>query len=124
MKKQPLPKTTPLRAAALALAAAFALTACQTTPPVNEDINGARDVIDRAASNPYATRAAAVELDRAQQALRRAQAAWADNRDRDLAAPIAAIEQYQSGMAGAGSVSVGSAAGNFSKAKRGTFTTT
>ncbi|MCY7316663.1 MAG: OmpA family protein [Rubrivivax sp.] len=74
--------TTLTRSAAVAALAA-ALSACQTTPPGNPDLEAARTVVSQASSNPYAARSASVELQRAQQALRRAESAWADNRDRE-----------------------------------------
>ena len=67
--------------AAAAAAAVLALSACQTTPAVNGDLTRAQATVERARSNTYVARSAAVELERAQQALARAQAAWAADRD-------------------------------------------
>ena len=53
-----------------ATALAAALAACQTTPPDNADLSSARQALAQASANPNATRDAAVELNRAQQALR------------------------------------------------------
>jgi len=76
-------KASPFRLGVLTLACVSVLAACQTTPPVNADLENARSTIAQARANPYAARAAAVELDRAQQALARAEKAWADDRDRE-----------------------------------------
>lgn len=79
------PKHTPAgprrATAALAAAGALMLAACQTTPKANADLAAARAAMEQARANPYATRAAAVELDRAQQALQRAEFAWAKEGD-------------------------------------------
>ena len=64
-------------------ACAAALSACQTTPPVNPTLEAARAALSQAQANPCAPRAVAVELERARQALRRAETAWADRRDTD-----------------------------------------
>ncbi len=66
-----------------AAALVLALAACQTTPPANPDLAAARSAVSQASANPYSARSASVELERAQQSLRRAEAAWADNRDRE-----------------------------------------
>ncbi len=66
----------------LALAAALALGACHTTPPVNNELVAARQALTQAQAEPGA-RAASVEFERAQQALQRAELAWAKNRDDD-----------------------------------------
>ena len=64
-------------------AAALLLAGCATTPPSNADLDAARSRVAQATGNAYVARSATVELDRAQQALRRAEAAWADKRDVD-----------------------------------------
>lgn len=74
-------KPTRLPLAALAAAAVLGLAACQSLPPENADIAAASRALSQARSHPAAARAASVELDRAQQALQRAQSAWADRRD-------------------------------------------
>jgi len=66
-----------------ALSCAAVLSACQTTPPENADLAQARASVQQAANSPGVARSAAVELDRAQQALRRAETAWADKRDNE-----------------------------------------
>jgi outer membrane protein OmpA-like peptidoglycan-associated protein len=65
----------------LAAATALALVACQTTPPMNTDLVAARDAVSQARADPMAARSAAVELERAQEALQRAERAWAANRN-------------------------------------------
>ena len=67
--------------AAATAALVLALSACQTTPGVNGDLTQAQATVERARSNAYVARSAAVELERAQQALAKAQAAWAADRD-------------------------------------------
>lgn len=62
-------------------AAAMALAACQTTPVPNPDLVAARSALKRASGNAYVTRSGAVELASAQQALTRAETAWAADRD-------------------------------------------
>lgn len=79
MRRPPLPR----RAAALAATLAVLLAACQTTPPPNPDLAAARAAMEQARANPYAARVAALELDRAQQALQRAEFAWAKSSDAD-----------------------------------------
>lgn len=74
--------TTPVKLA-LAAALALALAACSTVPPENADLVAARSALSQARANPAAARAAAVELERAQQALQRAESAWADKRDNE-----------------------------------------
>lgn len=78
---KPLTHRLPHLVAAIALGAG--LVACQTTPRANADLEAARDAVSRAGTEPNAARAAAVELDQAQQALRRAESAWFDRRDGD-----------------------------------------
>lgn len=73
----PIPRLIPVAALLCALAA------CQTSPPANADLAAAREAVERARSDPYVARGGSVELDRAQQALRHAEADWADERDMD-----------------------------------------
>lgn len=66
------------------LALVAVLTACQTTPPANADLDAARGAVAQARANPYVSRAGAVELERAQLALQRAESSWntrADDED-------------------------------------------
>jgi len=85
MSKMSILSSAPGARKALGLAAALGcsvwLAGCQTTPPTNPDLEAARSAVRQAAAAPNVARAASVDLDRAQQALRRAEAAWADNRD-------------------------------------------
>jgi outer membrane protein OmpA-like peptidoglycan-associated protein len=69
------------RYSVLAVATAWALTACQTTPPLNADLAAASSAVDEARANPYVARTAGVEFDRAQKALQRAQMAWSEDRN-------------------------------------------
>lgn len=82
----------------LALAAALALAACQTTPPVNNELVAARDALTQAQAGPGA-RAASVELERAQQALQRAELAWAKNRDNEETQQLAYIARRRTDIA-------------------------
>lgn len=66
------------------LALVAVLAACQTTPPANADLDAARSAVAQARANPYVSRAGAVELERAQLSLRRAESSWntrADDED-------------------------------------------
>lgn len=71
------------RAAPLVAALALALAACQTTPKANPDLAAARAAMEQARAQPLAARVAAVDLDRAQQALAKAEFAWAKDGDAD-----------------------------------------
>lgn len=70
---------TPL--GALAPALLLALAGCQSVPPENPDLIAARGVVEQAGADSDAARAGAVELERARQALRRAEMAWNDQRN-------------------------------------------
>jgi outer membrane protein OmpA-like peptidoglycan-associated protein len=83
----------PLATLGAATALAAALAACQTTPTSNTDLDNARQVLSQASANPYASRAAAVELDRAQQAMRRAESAWNDRHDKEETQHLAYVAQ-------------------------------
>ena len=65
----------------IATATLLTLAACQTTPGPNPDLVAARSSLDQANGNPYVARSGAVELQSAQQAMTRADAAWAADRD-------------------------------------------
>jgi len=67
----------------LTLAAAAALAACQSTPPVNNELVAARNALTQASADPAAAKSAAVEIERAQQALQRAEFAWAKKGDNE-----------------------------------------
>lgn len=67
----------------IALAATLALAACSSTPPVNNDLVGARNAVTQARANPATAKAASVELDRAQEALQRAETAWSKDGDNE-----------------------------------------
>jgi outer membrane protein OmpA-like peptidoglycan-associated protein len=82
-----------------ALALAASLTACQTTPPMNADLQGARNALAQARANPATTRLASAELDRAQQALQRAETAWADQRDADETRQLSYLAQRRAEIA-------------------------
>lgn len=71
----------PLRLLATA-ALVLGLAACQTTPPVDAELDQARSAVQQATASADAARAGQVEAQRAQQALARADAAWKD-RDAD-----------------------------------------
>lgn len=60
----------------LVVAAAAALAACQTVPQNDSELVGARTAVTQARADAYASRAGAADLDRAQQSLQRAEAAW------------------------------------------------
>lgn len=84
----------------IALAAAVAvLAACATTPPQNPELASAQAALSEARVRPMAERAAAVELQRAEQALRAAEASWADRRDADETRQLAYIAQRRAQIA-------------------------
>jgi len=58
--------------------ALVALTACQTVPPTNPELEEARAAVNTAATDPAVTTAAAPELQRARDALVGAETAWND----------------------------------------------
>jgi len=90
---------TGLKTSASALALAALLSACQTTPPVNPDLERARQIISEARANPYAAKAAAVELQRAQQTLVRAEQAWSADRNTDETRHLAFLAQRSAEVA-------------------------
>lgn len=83
----------------LAAAAVLALTACQTTPQRNADIEAARSKLESARSNAYVARSGALELERAQQALRRAETAWADDHDEEQTRHLAYLASQRAEIA-------------------------
>jgi outer membrane protein OmpA-like peptidoglycan-associated protein len=83
----------------LVAAAVLALAGCQSTPPVNNDLIAARDAVSKARSDPATAKSAAVELDRAGQALTRAEAAWANNRDNEETQHLAYLAKRRADIA-------------------------
>jgi outer membrane protein OmpA-like peptidoglycan-associated protein len=79
--------------------AAMTLAACQTTPPVNADLAAARSTLDRARNNTFVAKSGAVELDRAQQAMARADAAWTTDRDTDQTRHLAYLARQRAEIA-------------------------
>ena len=69
-------QTPPVLTSFAGLALVAVLTACQTTPPTNADLDAARSAVSQARANPYVGRSAAVELEHAQVALQRAESSW------------------------------------------------
>jgi outer membrane protein OmpA-like peptidoglycan-associated protein len=80
-------------------AALFALAGCQTAPPANTELSAARAAVERARSDPYATRSGALEIERAQQALRSAEQAAGGQRDAALARHYAYLAMQRSEIA-------------------------
>ena len=60
----------------IALVAAMALAACQTTPPRNAELEQARSAVTSASADPAVSTAAPLELQRAREALAAADRAW------------------------------------------------
>lgn len=83
----------------LVLTAALALAACQTTPPSNTDLAEATAAVERARNNPYVARSGALELERAQQSLRRAEADWADRRNLESTSHLAYLATQRAEIA-------------------------
>jgi outer membrane protein OmpA-like peptidoglycan-associated protein len=65
----------------LVAAAAAGLAGCQTQPPRNPALDNARAAVDQARSDPAVASGAAVELEQAQAALKRAEQAWQSDGD-------------------------------------------
>lgn len=86
------PRTARLVTAA---AAVLTLAACQTTDRVHADLAAASQAVGRAASDPYVARNGALELQRAQQTLRQAEATWVQDRDDDQARHLAYLAQQR-----------------------------
>jgi outer membrane protein OmpA-like peptidoglycan-associated protein len=85
---------TPIRWISLA-ATSLVLAACSSTPPANPDLAAARTVVDRAQQDPHVARRAAIELEKAQQAMTRAENSWAKDRDKDETRHLAYIAQQR-----------------------------
>jgi outer membrane protein OmpA-like peptidoglycan-associated protein len=83
----------------IATAALMALAACQTTPGPNPDLAAARASLDQARSNPYVGRSGAVELQSAQQAMTRAETAWAADRDVEQTRHLAYLARKRADIA-------------------------
>lgn len=83
----------------IATATLLALAACQTTPGPNPDLIAARSSLDQANGNPYVGRSGAVELQSAQQAMTRAEAAWAANRDVEQTRHLAYLARKRADIA-------------------------
>ena len=83
----------------IAAATVMALAACQTTPGPNPDIAAARSSLEQARSNPYVARSGAVELQNAQQAMTRAETAWAADRDADQTRHLAYLARKRADIA-------------------------
>ncbi len=97
----PALRRAPLRAPAycrLGVAAlALTLGACQTLPETDPALEAAQSAVERAAANPEAARSAELELQRAQQALARAQALWRQ-RDPEAARHWAYLAQQRAAI--------------------------
>ncbi len=83
----------------IATATLLALAACQTTPSPNPDLAAARASLDQARSNPYVGRSGAVELQSAQQAMTRAETAWAADRDVEQTRHLAYLARKRADIA-------------------------
>lgn len=88
-----------LKPGVAAAAALFTLAGCQTTPPASTELSAARSAVERARSDPYATRSGALEIDRAQQALRAAEQAAVRERDAAQARHFAYLATRRSEIA-------------------------
>jgi len=83
----------------IATATLLTLAACQTTPGPNPDLVAARSALDQANGNPYVARSGAVELQSAQQAMTRADAAWAADRDVEQTRHLAYLARKRADIA-------------------------
>lgn len=82
-----------------AAAALLTLAGCQTTPPASTELSAARAAFERARTDPYATRSGALEIERAQQALRSAEQAALRERDAAQARHFAYLAVQRSEIA-------------------------
>lgn len=76
-------------------AAVLTLAACQTTDRVHSDLATANQVVAQASTDPHVARHGTLELQRAQQTLRQAEAAWVRNRDEEEARHLAYLAQQR-----------------------------
>ncbi len=83
----------------IATATLLTLAACQTTPGPNPDLVAARSSLDQANGNPFVARSGAVELQSAQQAMTRADAAWAADRDVEQTRHLAYLARKRADIA-------------------------
>ncbi len=88
-----------MKGTSIAWAIALACAGCHTVPPTSPDVEAARATIERAQGDAQAARAGAVELERARQALRRAESVWADDRDEVQTRHFAYLASQRAGMA-------------------------
>lgn len=88
-----------LKPGVAAAAALLTFAGCQTAPPASTELSAARSAIERARSDPYAARSGALELDRAQQALRSAEQAAMRERDAAQARHFAYLAMRRSEIA-------------------------
>ncbi|MGC4061053.1 MAG: OmpA family protein [Aquabacterium sp.] len=86
-------------AAGLTITALACLSACNTTPTRNFALDDARQTFQEASTSTDVTTGAPIELDRARQALFRAEKAKADNRSDDEVSHLAYLAQQQSRVA-------------------------
>lgn len=75
--------------------AVLTLAACQTTDRVHAELATASQAVARASADPMVARHGALELQRAQQTLRQAEVAWAQERDEDQARHLAYLAQQR-----------------------------
>jgi len=90
MKKLPLTSSM--------VGAMLALTACQTTPPINPALEEARSAVNAASADPAVNTAGAAELQRARDALVAAEGAWAAG-DAEETASTAYIARQRANIA-------------------------
>ena len=83
----------------IATATLMALAACQTTPGPNPDIAAARASLEQARNNAYVGRSGAVELQSAQEAMNRAETAWAADRDVEQTRHLAYLARQRAEIA-------------------------
>jgi outer membrane protein OmpA-like peptidoglycan-associated protein len=80
------------------LVAGLALAACQTTPPRNGELEQARSAVNSASADPAVSTAAALELQRARDALAAADRAWQAG-DRDETRTLAYVARQRATIA-------------------------
>src|SRR5690349_12802087 len=95
-----------LRPTLVAAGVLAVLAACSTVPPRNAELEDARAAFAQASNHPSAARAS-VELDRARQALSRAESGWAENKDDDATRQAAYLARRQAEIALAAATQAG-----------------
>lgn len=85
--------------ATAAATAALGLVSCSTTPPSNDTLEQARARVSSVTQDPIVNRQAPLELNKAQQALDRAESSWRSGDDREVVTHEAYMALQQANLA-------------------------